>query len=67
LDTCIRIIDFDGANMGKYPGTKIIEANNGKLYGVAQRGGVNDEGTLYEFDLATQTFTKKIDFAGLSN
>jgi uncharacterized repeat protein (TIGR03803 family) len=41
----------------------LIKAFNNKLYGVTQRGGINDVGVLFEFDPATNTFTKKVDFS----
>jgi uncharacterized repeat protein (TIGR03803 family) len=54
--------DFDGS-VGKAPPLSLIEASNGKLYGLTQSGwGNNDYGTLYEFDLATDVYTKLHDF-----
>lgn len=35
---------------------------NGKLYGTTSRGGLNDYGTIFEYDPATNTYTKKFDF-----
>ena len=45
----------------------LCEANNGKLYGMTQSGGVNDKGILFEWDPATNTFSKKFDFNGSGN
>ena len=54
--------DFDGS-AGKAPPLSLIEASNGKLYGLTQSGwSNNDYGTLYEFDLATDVYTKLHDF-----
>jgi uncharacterized repeat protein (TIGR03803 family) len=35
---------------------------NGKFYGVTMYGGINGEGALYEYDPATNTYTKRHDF-----
>ncbi len=53
--------DFSTAD-GRFPLAAVVEANNGRLYGTAGSGGVNGRGTLFEFNLSTNTFTKKIDF-----
>jgi uncharacterized repeat protein (TIGR03803 family) len=60
-------LDFDGAANGSYPQGSLIQASNGKLYGMTWEGGTNNFGVLFEYDLATDTYTKKIDFAGTSN
>ena len=49
---------------GYYPEGRVIQANNGKLYGITHNGGTADRGVLFEFDLATNTYAKKIDFNG---
>ena len=56
---------FDGAS----PTGSLVEAAPGKLYGTTQHGGdhgyVNGsigDGTLFEYDIATNTFTKKFSF-----
>ncbi len=55
------LVDFDGTN-GKNPETNnLIQASNGKLYGMTQEGGDYDGGVIFEYDLATNTFTKLID------
>jgi uncharacterized repeat protein (TIGR03803 family) len=55
--------DFSTAD-GRFPLAPLVEADNGRLYGLAGSGGTNGQGTLFEFNLSTNTFTKKIDFAG---
>ncbi|RLD65632.1 MAG: hypothetical protein DRI84_06420 [Bacteroidetes bacterium] len=40
----------------------MCSASNGKLYGLAQRGGANDVGTLFEFDPITDTVSVLFDF-----
>jgi uncharacterized repeat protein (TIGR03803 family) len=62
----IKKYDFDGANHGCYPLGSLLEASNAKLYAITWRGGVNDKGVLFEFDLTTGTCEKKIDFDGVA-
>jgi len=52
---------FDGTN-GKYPRGSLIQASNGKLYGMTQYGGSNNGGVIFSFDPFTSTFTKLKDF-----
>jgi uncharacterized repeat protein (TIGR03803 family) len=40
----------------------LTQARNGKLYGMTNSGGLNDNGTLYEYDLSISVFSKKFDF-----
>jgi len=57
-------IDFNGTAKGSNPLSSLIQASNGKLYGMTSKGGTINWGTLFEFDPSTNTFTKKVDFAG---
>lgn len=59
-----KMHDFDGAATGANPNGTLIEATNGKIYGLTKWGGVNDwQGTLFEFDSGTGILTKLHDFA----
>ncbi|NOR87040.1 MAG: hypothetical protein GQ527_05475, partial [Bacteroidales bacterium] len=60
-------IDFDGVAKGSLPLGSLFQANNGLLYGMTKEGGTLDMGVLFEFDPASDTYTKKIDFTGLLN
>ncbi len=42
-------IDFDGLNNGSNPYGSLIEADNGKLYGMTKFGGTGN-GVLFEYD-----------------
>jgi uncharacterized repeat protein (TIGR03803 family) len=66
-DTCIDVHDFDGPLTGLLPGAGMVEAPNGKLYGVARNGGATNNGTLYSYDPATGTFTTLLHFNGTTN
>ena len=63
-NTFTKKTDFDGSNKGRYPYGSLMQASNGKLYGMTYGGGTQGGGVLFEFDPASNTFTKKIDFDG---
>ena len=62
-DTVIKKVDFNGTN-GKWPMGSLIQASNGKLYGMTSTGGVNNKGVLFEYNIANDTLIKKVDFNG---
>jgi len=53
---------FEEVSTGKYPEGQLLQASNGKLYGVTNRGGANSHGVLFEYDMDNSTFTKLLDF-----
>jgi uncharacterized repeat protein (TIGR03803 family) len=55
-----KVISTD-AN-GKEPAAELFEASNGLFYGILRRGGLNNGGTLFEFNPETNELTKKVDF-----
>ena len=55
-------IDLASAN-GSHPYGSLIQANNGKLYGMTYDGGGNNVGVVFEYDYTTNTYTKKIDLS----
>jgi len=60
-NTFTKKFDFDGANHGSEPRGSLLQASNNKFYGTTMLGGLNGLGTLFEYDLATNTLTKKQD------
>ncbi|MEP6951871.1 MAG: choice-of-anchor tandem repeat GloVer-containing protein [Ginsengibacter sp.] len=55
-----KLLDFDGTN-GAIPSGSLIQASNGKLYGMTMSGGtsVDDEfSAIFSFDPLSSTFTK---------
>ncbi len=62
-NTHVKKFDFNVMS-GKNPFGSLIEVGNGKLYGLTNSGGTSNLGTLFEFDINLNTFTKKIDFNG---
>ncbi|MCD4834546.1 MAG: T9SS type A sorting domain-containing protein [Bacteroidales bacterium] len=63
-DICIKKIDFNGIGTGRYPQGSLMQADNGKLYGMTKEGGANNLGVIFEYDPGTGTYTKKFDFDG---
>lgn len=63
-DTLIKKLDFAGRLNGSYPWGALIQASNGKLFGLTVKGGINDMGVLFEYDSNADLYTKKTDFFG---
>ncbi len=59
--TYTRLKDFD-VNDGRYPYGSLIQASDGKLYGMTSSGGSNDAGVIFSFDPSSSTYTRLIDF-----
>ena len=57
----VKLWNFTNQN-GAYPFGSLMQASDGKLYGVTYFGGVSGFGTLFSFDLTTSTFSKLYDF-----
>jgi hypothetical protein len=70
-NTYTRKYDFTGGAMGGNLNGYHIKATNGKLYSTTYRGStnVNDpygSGVLYEYDPASNAYTKKYDFGAVA-
>lgn len=63
----IKKIDFSGAADGNYPSSSLLQASDGKLYGMTFYGGLNDKGVLFQYDPSISSYTKKLDFDGTLN
>jgi uncharacterized repeat protein (TIGR03803 family) len=48
---------------GAAPQGSLLEGSDGSLYGTTYRGGMNNFGTLFKYDVATMTYAKLFDFA----
>ena len=55
------LYSFDGTN-GALPYGSLVQANDGKLYGLAFEGGKNGKGTIFYYDRQARVFAKKFDF-----
>ena len=58
------IVSFYNKENGAYPISSLVQAANGKLYGMTSGGGTYNMGTIYEWDPREKKYTKKIDFNG---
>ena len=69
LNSFIKKVDFASVERGKNPHGSLLQAKNGKLYGMTVNGGlrndglVKNEGVIFEFDPVTSEFQKKINFS----
>jgi uncharacterized repeat protein (TIGR03803 family) len=73
-DTITVKIPLDAIETGNDGGGALVEAGNGKIYGTHSNGGyyhyylpsdgVIGYGTLFEWDIGTNEFFKKLDFNG---
>ncbi len=60
-----KLVDFTGTN-GSNPIQQVTQASNNKLYGTTLFGGVNDNGTIFCYDINSNTFTKLHDFDSIN-
>lgn len=61
-NTYTKLVDFNYANTGSVPLGRLVP-NGGKFLGVCNSGGVNNTGTIFEWDPASPgTVLKKYDF-----
>lgn len=60
-NTFTKLHDFDVAT-GYYPNGELIQATDGKLYGMCYQGGLNTVGVIYDFDIVTSTYQDRFDF-----
>ncbi len=61
--TYVKKKDFDPSN-GTYPGTGMVQAPNGRLYGTTSMGGAYGLGVLYKYDPFYHLYTVLHDFNG---
>jgi uncharacterized repeat protein (TIGR03803 family) len=58
-------IELDGTDKGSSPNGSLALYGS-KLYGMTTQGGVSGSGIIFDFDPATNIFTKTFDFNGLN-
>src|SRR5215218_3010189 len=59
--TFTKLLDFDSSS-GAYPLGSLIQASDGKLYGMTSEGGVYSNGVIFSFDLGTTAYKRLWDF-----
>lgn len=60
------LYSFAPATGGRPFDTKLMQASDGKLYGVTGTGGAFNRGVLFSFDINSNTYTKLVDFDGVN-
>lgn len=59
----VKLYDFDSIN-GRTPFGKLMQASDGKLYGMTTAGGSLDNGVVFSYDITNAKFTKLKEFTG---
>ena len=59
--TYLILYDFDNVN-GARPSGSLIQAKDGKLYGMSSFGGALNAGVIFSFDPVTSVYSKLFDF-----
>lgn len=62
--TFSAIHNFQRPTSGKEPRGTPVEAANGKIYGLTEKGGLFDQGVLYEYDPITTLLSVVVEFDG---
>ncbi len=60
-----KLYDFDMLTGGTPMGA-LMQASNNKLYGTASAGGVHSMGTLFSFDIASNSYSDLFDFDSIN-
>jgi uncharacterized repeat protein (TIGR03803 family) len=64
-NTYTKLHDFDGTHGGN-PFENLIQATDGKLYGLTYMGGYYNDGVLFSFNITTSTYTDLFEFTGVN-
>ncbi len=57
-----KVINFSECPEGSYPDGSLILASSGMFYGITTYGGLSNQGVFFEYDSATNTLQKLVDF-----
>ncbi len=60
----VKILDFDGAVKGANPVGSLIQASNGRLYGMTKNGGTNGHGVIFSIQPDGSDYKKLVDLNG---
>ena len=61
-----KLLDFAGTSNGRSPNGSLI-SDGTYLYGMTERGGINNMGVVFKIKPDGSSYTKLLDFAGTSN
>lgn len=64
-NSVVVLNNFKGTD-GYSPNGSLIQATDGKLYGMTTYGGENDLGTIFSYDLTNSTYNKLFSFVSAS-
>jgi uncharacterized repeat protein (TIGR03803 family) len=56
------LVQFNDTGNGENPEGSLVQATNGKLYGMTRHGGHKNDGTLFSYNPTSQQFTALIEF-----
>lgn len=57
-----KLYDFSQQSGREPYGSLILDESDQVLYGLTYEGGANDDGTLFKYDLASEVYTRLVDF-----
>src|SRR5262249_46639548 len=63
VNNIFTVLHTFGGTDGSAPQGTLMQAADGKLYGVTSTGGTNNVGVLFHYDISSSTYTKLYDFA----
>jgi len=63
-DTLFSFTDQAGAYEGAIPTGTLMQASDGKLYGMTEEGGKFNYGNIFQFDINTLTYDTLLSFTG---
>ncbi len=58
------VANLDGSNSGDSIPANVIRGRDGQLYGLAQAGGANNRGAIFEVDLEPAFFNGRVELGG---
>jgi uncharacterized repeat protein (TIGR03803 family) len=60
----VVLYNFGSDSDGRYPWGSLIQASDGRLYGMTELGGANDTGMIFSYNISTGIETDIHDFTG---
>lgn len=57
-----RVVNSFDVTHGENPICKLVQHSNGKIYGTTEKGGTYSEGTIFSYDISSETLTTEYNF-----